>query len=91
MSKPIALILGAGKNIGAATAQTFRSNGYRVAEAARSVQAGSSGDDSLLLKVDLSKPESVGPAFKQVRETWGEPSVVVYNGKYKAGCSQRRC
>ncbi|KAK5117330.1 hypothetical protein LTR62_005947 [Meristemomyces frigidus] len=80
MSKPIAFIIGAGKNIGASTARLFQSKGYRVAQAARSLDiSGSKDDDSLLLKVDLSKPETVTAAFQHIRKNWGEPSVVIYN------------
>ncbi|KAK3678222.1 hypothetical protein LTR78_002318 [Recurvomyces mirabilis] len=78
-AKPIAFIIGAGKNIGAATASHFSQKGYRVAQAARSVNTEDSKDDSLLLKIDLSKPDTVRTAFENIRKTWGEPSVVIYN------------
>lgn len=80
MTKPIALIIGAGKNIGAGTAKALQSKGYRVALAARSLKQEDSTNDRLLLSLDLSKPNSVGPAFASLREQWGEPSLVFYNG-----------
>jgi NAD(P)-dependent dehydrogenase (short-subunit alcohol dehydrogenase family) len=80
MTKPIAFIIGAGKNIGFSTAQVLRSKGYRVALAARSLKPEDSTGENLHLALDLSKPESVGPAFASLRKQWGEPSVVFYNG-----------
>jgi hypothetical protein len=66
MTKPIAFIIGAGKNI---------------ALAARSLNPKDSTPETLHLALDLSKPEAVGPAFASLREQWGEPSVVFYNGE----------
>lgn len=84
MSIPIAFIIGAGKNIGASTAKVLQSKGYRVALAARSLKQADSTSDNLLLNVDLSDPSTVSPAFDSVRKQWGEPSVVFYNGTYRA-------
>lgn len=81
MSKPIAFIIGAGKNIGLSTAATLQSKGYRIALAARSLNPKDSTTEILHLALDLSKPEAVGPAFASLREQWGEPSVVFYNGE----------
>lgn len=80
MSKPIAFIIGAGKNIGFSTATVLQSKGYRVALAARSLKQEDNTNDRLNLNVDLSNPESIGPAFTTLRKHWGEPSVVFYNG-----------
>jgi NAD(P)-dependent dehydrogenase (short-subunit alcohol dehydrogenase family) len=81
MSKPIAFIIGAGKRIGASTAEVLQSKGYRVALAARSLKQEDSTDDELHLSVDLSNPDSIAPAFTSLRKQWGEPSVIFYNGK----------
>ncbi|KAK5111632.1 hypothetical protein LTR85_011810 [Meristemomyces frigidus] len=79
MSKPIALIFGAGKNIGAATAQAFKTNGFRIAQVARSLDPTGSNDEDLYLIADLAHTGAVSEAFASVRKSWGEPSVVVYN------------
>lgn len=79
MSKPIAIIFGAGQRIGASTAQMLRSKGYRVACIARNTSQASDAD-SLSLAFDLSNPANVTTTFKTIRESWGEPSVIVYNG-----------
>jgi NAD(P)-dependent dehydrogenase (short-subunit alcohol dehydrogenase family) len=86
MSKPTAIILGAGKGIGASTAQMLRTKGYRVALAARSLTSEADNEDTLHLAIDLSQPGSVSSLFADVRKRLGEPSVVVYNGidHYKA-------
>jgi NAD(P)-dependent dehydrogenase (short-subunit alcohol dehydrogenase family) len=81
MTKPIAFIIGAGKNIGLSTAAILQSKGYRIALAARSLNPKDSTPETLHLALDLSKPEAVGPAFASLREQWGEPSVVFYNGE----------
>lgn len=86
MSKPIAFIIGAGKNIGAGTADVLRSKGYRIALAARSLRHGDSKDSSLHLNLDLTKPDAVSNAFATIRKEWGEPSVVHYNGVPSNGC-----
>jgi NAD(P)-dependent dehydrogenase (short-subunit alcohol dehydrogenase family) len=82
MSKPIAFIIGAGKNIGAGVANALQSKGYRIALAARSLKPEDSTSDRLLLPVDLSNAESIAPAFASLRKQWGEPSVVFYNGRH---------
>ena len=78
MSSPVALILGAGKNIGASVAEKFASNGYKVAIASRQ-----KGDASkyTALQADLSDVSSVKSVFDETRKSLGEPSVVIYNGK----------
>lgn len=82
MSKPIALIFGAGKRVGASTAEMLAGKGYRVALAARSLKSEDSTQDSLHLTIDLSNAESVNSAFATLRKQWGEPSVIVYNGEH---------
>lgn len=80
VNKPIAFIIGAGQNIGAGVANALRSKGYRIALASRSAKNAGSNDD-LHLATDLSKPETVSHAFASLRKQWGEPNVVLYNGR----------
>lgn len=80
-NKPIAIIFGSGKNIGAAAARAFSAKGYRVAQAARSLDTAKSDEDDLLFAVDLAKAGAVSEVFASVRKAWGEPSVVLYNGR----------
>ncbi|KAH6646200.1 hypothetical protein BKA67DRAFT_96393 [Truncatella angustata] len=76
---PVALILGAGPNIGQAVARTFASKGYKVALAARSLKEADSTDNQLNIPSDFSKTDDVVNAFTKVKKVFGIPSVVVYN------------
>jgi NAD(P)-dependent dehydrogenase (short-subunit alcohol dehydrogenase family) len=80
-TSPIALILGAGPNVGQAVARKFASNGYKVALAARSVKETDNTDEQLNIPTDLSKTDDVVNAFAKVMKAFGVPSVVVYNDK----------
>lgn len=92
MASRIAIVLGAGANIGAATIQTFKANGYKVAYASRSVSNSSSASgNDLAIQCDLAKPASVSNLFETVRKTWGEPSMVIYNGTSINALSIFRC
>lgn len=79
---PVALIIGAGPNIGAAVAKAFEAKGYKIALAARKLDDGMKENGNLHIKVDLSEPEKVPSIFEKVKEKLGIPSVVVYNGKH---------
>jgi NAD(P)-dependent dehydrogenase (short-subunit alcohol dehydrogenase family) len=78
---PVALIIGAGPNIGQSVVRKFASNGYKIGLAARSVKEADSTDSQLNIPVDLTKTDDVVKAFDQLKNTFGIPSVVVYNGK----------
>jgi NAD(P)-dependent dehydrogenase (short-subunit alcohol dehydrogenase family) len=78
---PVALIIGAGPNIGQSVARKFASKGYRVGLAARSVKETDSTDSQLNIPSDFTKTDDVVKAFDQVKKTFGIPSVVVYNGE----------
>jgi len=64
--------------IGANVAKNFASQGYRVALGSRKAPKDTTSD--LHVPVDLSKPETVAPAFETITSKLGAPpSVVVYN------------
>lgn len=77
---PVALILGAGPNIGAATAKHFTSHGFRVALVARSLLDGIRPNGTLNISADLSLPKIIPEIFEKVKTILGVPSVVIYNG-----------
>jgi NAD(P)-dependent dehydrogenase (short-subunit alcohol dehydrogenase family) len=80
MSKPIALILGAGPRVGASVAATFASKGYQVAVASRKGTGDKTPEGYLSLAADLTKPDSVPKLFDSVKASFGAvPAVVVYN------------
>lgn len=81
-SQPVLLLIGSGANIGASTVRTFLANGYKVAQASRSAKSAESTADNLHVALDITRPDTVTEAFKTVRQKLGEPSVVIYNGKY---------
>jgi hypothetical protein len=78
---PIVLIFGAGANIGSHIARTFAAKGYKVALSSRSIRNDDSTTNFLNVRGDMSDPNSVDDVFTKVRETLGQPSVVVYNGQ----------
>jgi len=80
-SKPVALILGAGPNVGAAIAASLTKLGYRIATASRSgTGAINSSTGVLALRADFSTPSSIPPLFSQIKDTFSTaPSVVIYN------------
>ncbi|KAF3397303.1 hypothetical protein DPV78_007772 [Talaromyces pinophilus] len=86
MSSPIALVLGAGANIGQAVGRKFTANGYRVALASRTASSDASGQDSkdglFHFRVDLTNPANVKTLFEQVQASLGVPNVVIYNASH---------
>lgn len=78
--KGIALVLGAGPNIGQALARTFTNAEYKVVLVSRSApNEGIEQDGFLRIGADLTKPECVSTIFSTVRQKLGDPNIVVYN------------
>ena len=77
----VALILGAGPNVGMATASKFANSGYKVTAAARSLSSGLSEDGMLNIRADLSDPRAILQCFQQTKETFGIPNILIYNGE----------
>lgn len=83
MSTPkVALIIGAGPNVGAALTSAFTAQGYKLALAARSLSDTMTADGNLHIKVDLSEPGNVVGMFEKCKKGLGTPGVVCYNGTY---------
>ncbi|KAI0467809.1 NAD(P)-binding protein [Xylaria cf. heliscus] len=79
-AKPIALILGSGPRVGAAVAQKFASNGYKVVVASRNGTGSKTPEGYLSLKADFTKPDSVPAVFDAVKAEFNSsPSTVIYN------------
>jgi len=76
---PVALILGAGANIGQALGHVFAEQGYKVALVARSIREQDSTDKQLNIKADFADPTSVVRAFDKVKTEFGIPTVVIHN------------
>jgi NAD(P)-dependent dehydrogenase (short-subunit alcohol dehydrogenase family) len=80
-SKPVALILGAGPNVGAAISTSLSTLHYRIATASRSGTNTMNPDTGILtLKADFTAPTSIPHLFSLVLKEFGTPpSVVVWN------------
>lgn len=79
MSRPVALILGAGANIGQGTADAFLVEGYSVALVSRKPDNTRTAPNTIKIAGNLSKPESVREIFAKAEEQLGIPEVVVYS------------
>lgn len=85
--KPVCLIVGAGPGIGQAVALAFAREGYDLALAARQPERLKTlqpaleklGAASRLYRVDAGSEPSLRELFAEVRRTFGDPEVVVYN------------
>lgn len=77
---PVALILGAGANIGHSVGRAFAAKGYKIALVARSAKEEESTPDQLHIRGDFSDPASIVDIFTKVKAKLGSPYVVVYNG-----------
>jgi NAD(P)-dependent dehydrogenase (short-subunit alcohol dehydrogenase family) len=72
----VALVTGASRGIGAATAEALRAAGARVVRVARALPP---GDDFLDLPADLTDPAQVEALAERVRGDVGPPDLVVSN------------
>jgi len=76
----VVLILGSGPRIGASVAETFASNGYKVAVASRKGTGAKTAEGFVSLKADFTKPDSIPALFDAIKtEFHTAPSVVIYN------------
>jgi len=82
----VAIITGAGRGIGRATALTFLADGYRVALAgrhrdtlARTAADAGAGDRALVVPTDVTDSDSVDALFAAVRDQLGRLDVLFNN------------
>lgn len=86
-TSPLAAIVGVGPGLGAALAARFDQGGCSLALLSRSAESRisslarlkRSGPAARGYDCDAGDPASVAAAFKQVRNTQGDPSVLIYN------------
>ncbi|TVY81724.1 hypothetical protein LSUE1_G002120 [Lachnellula suecica] len=79
MSSNIVLILGAGPNIGAATAKYFTEKGYKTIVVSRNPSEEITKSADLAIKADFSNPSSIASIFASAKAKIGIPNVVIYN------------
>lgn len=79
---PVAFIIGFGKGVGSAVAAKFKSQGFSVAVASRSLVPDEIKKNYgyLGINLDMAKPSEVEDAFNTVESLLGPANVVVYNG-----------
>ncbi|MDO7907127.1 SDR family NAD(P)-dependent oxidoreductase [Paenibacillus sp. JX-17] len=83
----VAVVTGGGSGIGQASAIRFAQEGARVALLDRTVehaeetrqQIEQNGGECLIIECDVSKPDKIEEAFRQVAEQWGQLDVVFAN------------
>ena len=79
MSGPVALIFGAGANVGLALASKFKQEGYKVAAVSRTIKDDLKKVAHKTISSSLT-PEEVEKICTEVEKDLGPPNVVIYNG-----------
>ncbi len=84
--QPVAVVTGAARGIGAATAAWFLGQGYRVAlldiahdELSQTAKQFAAVGPVLALDCDVSSEQSVATAFSTIESTWGRIDALVNN------------
>ena len=88
----VALVTGAGRGIGAATAVRLSADGYRVALTARNTDelaavAAQCPGPTMVVPADITEPDAADRIFTEVEAAWGPVDVLVANAG--AGVSAR--
>ena len=79
----VAIITGAGTGVGRSVAQRFLTEGYQVALLGRRQElldeTAAGAENALVLPCDVSQPEAVENAFKDIVKKWGRIDVLFNN------------
>lgn len=87
MSNKICVVVGVGSGLGFAIAHKFGIEGYQVAVLARNTKAIAKytknlSEDGINVKefeIDISDSNSIVSVFEQIRQTLGNPEILIYN------------
>lgn len=94
MTEKVAVVVGVGPGLGAAIARRFAREGFSLGLMARREESVSAvreeiegaGGEALAVSTDAADAASVASAFKEVRDSFGDPEVFVYNaGAFQMG------
>lgn len=72
----LALVTGGNRGIGLAVAEALAASGHQVVVTYRS---GTTPQNFLAVKMDVTSSESVEAAFTEIEERWGTPEIIVAN------------
>src|SRR5271166_6846936 len=84
----VALITGASRGIGAATALVLAEHGYRVVVNHRAIAPQAeevvatitaAGGEAVAIKADVTVPGDVAAMFDEIKQRWGGTDVLVHN------------
>ncbi len=86
-NKKVALITGANRGLGLATAESLAKQGYTIVLAARDASKGikqtaeleQKGLDVAFCQLDVADPESIVKAYEAIQKGWGRLDVLVNN------------
>ncbi|KAF8917070.1 hypothetical protein CPB85DRAFT_1431684 [Mucidula mucida] len=78
-SKLVAFIIGAGSNVGDSVAQILLKQNYKVALGSRNPKRDNVPEGLYPFSIDVTKPESIKPAFDKVTADVGPPNIVIFN------------
>ena len=80
-SRRVAVVLGAGANIGHKVTGRFTAAGYKVAVISRSGDSVPSVIATMSLSADFTDSRTIHEVFEEIRGKLGEQSVLIYNGR----------
>lgn len=78
MSKPVAMIIGAGEGLGNSLAEMLANTGYQVVGLNRSLVA-CDKENILMMQLDASNEEAAGDEIKKIINLYGVPQVLIHN------------
>ncbi len=90
-SQLVAIIFGAGPDVGDSVADALVKQVYKVAVGSRNPKRDNVPERFYPFTVDFTKPDSIKTAFQTIITEIGPPNVVILNGTYsliELGCIQ---
>ncbi len=79
MSRPLAIVVGAGEGLGVSLCAVLFNSGYQVVAINRSMHRDASSDSYVIKQLDASDNASMQKTMNEIVEEHGVPSVVILN------------